>query len=85
VSACRICSLLKDTNHDFVVLTIKQAFFYTDCVVIALDPGRVETDMNPNGLISAPEAVALMIRVVDGLSKIDTATFVSWEGKTVGW
>jgi hypothetical protein len=67
------------------VLTVKQAFFYTDCVIIALDPGRVQTDMNPDGLVSAKEAVASMIQVVNVLSKKDAGTFVSWEGKKVEW
>lgn len=67
------------------MLAVKQAFFYTECAVVSLDPGQPITDMNPKGLTPVQEAVASMIQVVNGLSKADTGSFISWEGKKLEW
>jgi hypothetical protein len=58
------------------VLAVKQAFFYTECIVVSLDPGRPKTDMNLKGLTPVQQA---------GLSKADTGSFISWEGKKLEW
>lgn len=67
------------------MLTLKQALFYADQVVVALDPGLVKTDMNPNGPHAVEDVAASMIGVIDGLKEEDSATFVSWEGKSLNW
>jgi NAD(P)-dependent dehydrogenase (short-subunit alcohol dehydrogenase family) len=67
------------------MLTVKQALFYADCIVVALDPGLVKTDMNPEGQKSAEDVATSIITVVDGLAKADSGCFVSWEGKKVAW
>ena len=65
--------------------TVKQAFLYSDQVVVALDPGLIKTDMNPMGTNSAEDVGAKLLKTVENLKKEDSGSFVSWEGKPTAW
>ncbi|TVY56093.1 putative oxidoreductase [Lachnellula cervina] len=67
------------------MLTVKQAMFYKDCVVVAVDPGNVKTDMNPDATNSVETVVGSLRKVVEGLSSEDSGSFVSWEGEKLSW
>lgn len=55
-------------------------------LTVALDPGWVRTDMGgPDGFLSAQEAVAGMIRVIDGLSPEQSGTYLAHDGNSVPW
>lgn len=54
--------------------------------VVALHPGWVQTDMGGDGAqIAAPESVAGLLRVLDGLQAADNGGFLDWRGQTVPW
>lgn len=53
--------------------------------MVALDPGLVKTDLNPEGAMSAQEVVTSMVRVVNSLEKANTGTFVGWKEEAIGW
>ncbi|TVY27833.1 putative oxidoreductase [Lachnellula hyalina] len=67
------------------MLTVKQAMFYKKCVVVAVDPGNVKTDMNPDATNSVETVVGSLQKVVEGLRKEDSGSFVSWEGGKLSW
>ena len=67
------------------MLTVKQGMFYKDCVVVAVDPGNVKTDMNPEATNTVEEVVGSLRKVVEGLSSEDSGSFVSWEGEKLSW
>ncbi|HEY8354791.1 MAG TPA: SDR family oxidoreductase [Methylophilaceae bacterium] len=51
-----------------------------------LHPGWVRTDMGgPNGLIDAPESVAGLRRVIDGLTVENSGRFIAYDGKEIPW
>jgi NAD(P)-dependent dehydrogenase (short-subunit alcohol dehydrogenase family) len=54
-------------------------------LVVSVTPGRVLTDMNPNGIISVEESVALMTRSLQDLTIEDSGTFINNEGKVMAW
>lgn len=56
-----------------------------DILVVSVTPGRVLTDMNPNGIISAEESVALMTGSLQRLTMEDSGTFINNEGKEMAW
>jgi NAD(P)-dependent dehydrogenase (short-subunit alcohol dehydrogenase family) len=56
-----------------------------DILVVSVTPGRVLTDMNPNGIISAEESVALMTSSLQNLTIEDSGTFINNEGKEMAW
>lgn len=54
--------------------------------VVALSPGWVKTDMGgPNAPLEPPEAVAGMIRVLDGLTEAQTGRFFHYDGTELPW
>jgi hypothetical protein len=58
------------------MLTVKPALFYTECVVIALDPGIVKTKLNTFAS-TAPDGVATSVLVlVEKLTKEDSGHFL---------
>jgi len=53
---------------------------------VAISPGWVKTNMTGfTGTMEAPEAVELMIKVIDGLKPSDTATFWHRDGHQISW
>lgn len=57
-----------------------------DLVVAMLHPGWVQTDMGgASAPIQATESVAGMIRVIDGLTKAQSGSFLDFRGKTLPW
>lgn len=69
------------------MLTVKQAMFYKEqgVVVIAIDPGNVRTEMNPEAENSVEDVVGGLRGVVEGLREEDSGSFVSWEGNKMFW
>lgn len=54
--------------------------------VIALDPGRVQTDMGSKDADLTPaESAQGIVRVVAGLTLNDTGTYRRWNGDTLPW
>ncbi|KAH7000616.1 short chain dehydrogenase [Ilyonectria destructans] len=54
--------------------------------LVAMSPGWVQTKMsNWTGPTQSPEAVTLMIQVIDGLQPSDTATFYHRDGSQLKW
>jgi NAD(P)-dependent dehydrogenase (short-subunit alcohol dehydrogenase family) len=54
--------------------------------VAILHPGWVRTDMGgPNGLIDAPESVAGLRRVIEGLNLENSGRFLAYDGKEIPW
>lgn len=54
--------------------------------LVAMSPGWVQTKMsNWTGPTQSPEAVTLMIQVIDGLKPSDTATFYHRDGSQLKW
>ena len=59
-------------------------------VCVALHPGTVATSFTEKYLgrhpaVSAPEAAANLIQVMDGLRPADSGQFFDWAGKRVAW
>ena len=54
-------------------------------LVVSVTPGRVLTDMNPNGIITVEESVALMTSSLQDLTIEDSGTFINNEGKVMAW
>ena len=53
---------------------------------VALHPGWVRTDMGgPNAMIDADEAVAGMLKVIDGLKARESGGFFDYQGKPLPW
>ncbi|GAB4478050.1 MAG: SDR family oxidoreductase [Anaerolineae bacterium] len=53
---------------------------------IMLHPGWVQTDMGGSGAsLRVEEAVAGMLRVIDGLTPEDTGRFLQWDGRELPW
>jgi len=53
---------------------------------VALSPGWVRTDMGgPGAALEAPESVAGMRKVLDGLSAADSGTFIHYDGSRLSW
>jgi NAD(P)-dependent dehydrogenase (short-subunit alcohol dehydrogenase family) len=67
------------------MLTVKQAMFYKECIVVAIDPGNVKTDMNPDAENTVQEVVGSLVKVVDGLKTEHSGQFLSWEGERMVW
>jgi NAD(P)-dependent dehydrogenase (short-subunit alcohol dehydrogenase family) len=67
------------------MLSVKQSFFYHDCIVTAVDPGLVKTDMNENGLVSTDICVKAILQMEAKLALNDTGKFLSWKGETLNW
>lgn len=54
--------------------------------VVALHPGWVQTEMGGDGAqIAAPDSVAGLLRVIDGLSLDDSGRFLDWQGQPQPW
>ncbi|MBO9715789.1 MAG: SDR family oxidoreductase [Pseudoxanthomonas sp.] len=54
--------------------------------VVALHPGWVRTDMGgPQATVSAGDAVAALLRVIDGLGPDDSGVFLDSNGQSVPW
>ena len=60
-----------------------------EAVVVALHPGTVATPFTSgypaHKKVSASEAAANLLNVLDGLSPADTGGFFDWRGDTVPW
>jgi NAD(P)-dependent dehydrogenase (short-subunit alcohol dehydrogenase family) len=57
-----------------------------DITVVALCPGWVRTDMGgASAPLSSAEAVAGLMRVIDGLTPADTGRFIDWQGRPLAW
>jgi NAD(P)-dependent dehydrogenase (short-subunit alcohol dehydrogenase family) len=57
-----------------------------DITVVALCPGWVRTDMGgASAPLSPAEAVAGLMRVIDGLTPADTGRFIDWQGRPLAW
>ena len=54
-------------------------------LVVSVTPGRVLTDMNPNGIITADESVALMAAALGELSMEDSGSFINNVGTRFDW
>jgi len=55
-------------------------------VVVALHPGWVQTDMGGEGAeLETSDAVAGLLRVIDGLEQGDSGRFLDWRGEAVPW
>ncbi|MEN5059542.1 SDR family oxidoreductase [Luteimonas sp. TWI1416] len=55
-------------------------------VVVALHPGWVRTDMGGEQASETPyDAVAGLLRVIDGLSADDSGRFLDWTGASMPW
>jgi NAD(P)-dependent dehydrogenase (short-subunit alcohol dehydrogenase family) len=55
-------------------------------IVIALDPGWVQTDMGGAHAELTPDESALgMIQVIDRLTERDSGTYLRWNGDTLPW
>ena len=55
-------------------------------VVVALHPGWVQTDMGGDGAQVAPtDAVAGLLRTIDGLTADDSGGYRDWQGGTLPW
>jgi len=67
------------------MLTVKQAMFYTDCIVVAIDPGNVKTDMNPEAERTAEEVIGKLREVLKNLRGAMSGSFLSWEGEKLAW
>jgi len=67
------------------MLTVKQAMFYKECIVVAIDPGNVKTDMNPDAENTVQEVVRSLVKVIDELRDEDSGRFLSWEGERMAW
>ena len=54
--------------------------------VIALHPGWARTDMGgPQAEVDPRDAVAGMLRVIDGLTPNDSGVLRDWQGKPLPW
>ncbi|RDW63582.1 hypothetical protein BP6252_11127 [Coleophoma cylindrospora] len=67
------------------MLTVNQALHYTECIVVAIDPGTVATDMNPEGESTVADCAAKMLAVESRLKIEDTGSFLSLEGTKRPW
>jgi NAD(P)-dependent dehydrogenase (short-subunit alcohol dehydrogenase family) len=55
-------------------------------VVVALHPGWAQTDMGGSGAtVPAPQSVAGLLRVIDGLDVAHSGSFVDWQGRSLPW
>jgi NAD(P)-dependent dehydrogenase (short-subunit alcohol dehydrogenase family) len=55
-------------------------------VLVALHPGWVQTDMGGSNATVAPQdAVAGLLRVIDGLRDADSGRFLDWRGQSLPW
>lgn len=52
-------------------------------IVIAINPGGVNTEMNPTGNVSADDSVANMLETVSKLTKNESVTFIDRFGKAL--
>jgi NAD(P)-dependent dehydrogenase (short-subunit alcohol dehydrogenase family) len=58
----------------------------TGLVTVLLDPGWVRTDMGgPHAPVSAPDSVAAMLAVIDGLEKRHNGAFLDRHGRPKPW
>jgi NAD(P)-dependent dehydrogenase (short-subunit alcohol dehydrogenase family) len=56
------------------------------CIVVAMSPGWVRTDMGgANAALTPEQSIAGMLRVIDGLRASDTGRFLSNAGETIAW
>jgi NAD(P)-dependent dehydrogenase (short-subunit alcohol dehydrogenase family) len=55
-------------------------------IVIAMDPGWVQTDMGgPNATLTPQQSISDVREVIDSLTQEDTGTFKKHNGETVPW
>jgi NAD(P)-dependent dehydrogenase (short-subunit alcohol dehydrogenase family) len=55
-------------------------------VVLALHPGWAQTDMGgDNATVPVADAVAGLLRVIDGAGPADSGGFRDWRGETLPW
>lgn len=54
-------------------------------IVVAIHPGGVITDMNPNGKLTAEESVDLMTKALAGLTREDSGSYINYKGQEMAW
>ncbi|MCR9109903.1 SDR family NAD(P)-dependent oxidoreductase [Marivita sp. XM-24bin2] len=70
--------------------SVELARTHKDLICVALHPGTVETKFTEKYVanhptVSAAEAAANLLSVLDGLTAEDTGKFFDWQGKEVPW
>ncbi len=80
-------------NMTLKTLSIEQARKRPDCVVVALHPGTVATDLSEpftgnvadDKLFDTGRAAGQLLDVIDGLGPDDTGGFFAWDGRHIPW
>lgn len=59
---------------------------YPAALLVALDPGWVQTDMGGNGAqVTVEDAARGLLAVIGGATPADTGRFLDWQGREVAW
>ena len=59
---------------------------YPDCVLLALSPGWVQTDMGgAAATLTIEQSVPAMVKMIDGLGAADNGRFLNYDGQALAW